>query len=410
MKRILLSVLIACACWAEDLSFTCATDKPAIAYQPGEAMVFSVQLLEGGKPVAGRRLAWTRRGDDGKTASGEAVSAADAPLTISTASAAPGFVHIVVSVRGDDGKPVQDAKGGEVKLECGAGVHPELLSGVTEPADFDAFWARQRAKLAGVPSKAVLTPVESRNPDFELFDVTVDCPGGRPVAGYLTRPKGAAAKSLPVQVGFMGYGVNSASMDFRPGIVSLTINAHGIANGQDEAYYNALRNGELKGYAFNQQQNADPETAYFNSMMLRVLRALEFAKSLPEWNGKDLIASGGSQGGFQALAAAGLDYDVTRCLAYKPWCCDLGGVTMQRVGGWRPAWNAALAYYDPINHARRIRCDTYISSGLGDYVCPPSGLSVLFNNLAGPKKIEFVQGMTHGFEPRGAARTALTGK
>lgn len=410
MKRILASVLLACACWGEDLTFTCTTGRQAIAYQPGEAMVFTVQLLDGGKPIAGRRLAWTRRGDDGQTASGEALSSDQAPLAITTTAKGPGFVHIVVRVLTADGKPAKDAKGGEVKLECGAGVQPETLASVPEPADFDAFWARQRAKLAAVPATAVLNPVESRNPAFEVFDVTVDCPGGKPVAGYLTRPKGAAVKSLPVQLGFMGYGVSSASQDCRAGIVSFTINAHGIANGRDEAYYRALAGGDLKGYAFSQQLNADPETAYFNGMMLRVLRALEFAKSLPEWNGRDLIAAGGSQGGFQAIAAAALDRDVTRCLAYKPWCCDLGGVTLQRVGGWRPEWTAALAYYDPVNHAKRIRCDTYISAGLGDYVCPPSGLAVLFNNLAGPKKIEFVQGMTHGFEPRGAERCALTGK
>ena len=210
----------------------------------------------------------------------------------------------------------------------------------------------------------------------------------------------------------MGYGVSSAGPDCREGMVTLNINSppHGIENGQDKAYYAALQAGELKGYAFDKTQNNDPETAYFNGMMLRVMRALEYVKTLPEWNGKDLIAEGGSQGGLQSLSAAGLDPDVTRCQAWKPWCCDLGGSTLGRVEGWRPAWSPALAYYDPINHAKRIRCETMIVTGLGDYVCPPSGNSVVYNNLKGPKTIEYIQGATHGMDPPKAQRFKLSAK
>jgi cephalosporin-C deacetylase-like acetyl esterase len=289
-------------------------------------------------------------------------------------------------------------------------VQPEKLVGVPEPADFDAFWAKQKAKLATVPLKAELVPVTSPNPQFDVFDVKIDCPGGKPVSGYLTYPKGAAPKSLMAQAGFMGYGIKSTPIECRPNIISLTINAHGIENGKEPAFYDALGKGDLKGYAFDQTQNSDAETAYFNGMMLRVMRSLEYLKSRPEWNGKDLIAAGGSQGGLQAISAAALDPAVTWCLVFKPWCCDLGGGTLGRLTGWRPAWTTALAYYDPINHAKRVRCKTTITSGLGDYVCPPSGISVLYNQLTVEKKIDFIQGATHGFDPPGAEKFPLTEK
>ena len=38
-------------------------------------------------------------------------------------------------------------------------------------------------------------------------------------------------------------------------------------------------------------------------------------------------------------------------------------------------------------------------AGLGDYCCPPSGVAILFNNIPGPKKINWVQGSTHGYVP-----------
>jgi cephalosporin-C deacetylase-like acetyl esterase len=142
-------------------------------------------------------------------------------------------------------------------------------------------------------------------------------------------------------------------------------------------------------------------------MMLRVLRALEYIKSRPEWDGKVLIISGGSQGGLQAVTAAALDSDVTKCNAYKPWCSDLGGVKLGRLNGWRPEWQEALGYYDIANMAKRVKCETFLNTGLGDYVCPPSGVSVLYNHLQGPKTIEYIQGSTHGFDPPNAKKQSL---
>ena len=399
--------------WAEELSFTCATDKPAIGYQSGEKMVFSIQLLADGNPVAGRKLAWSRRGDDQKTDKGTAVSSATAPLVVETSLNQSGFVNVEVWVLDDKGKRVKQMVKGkeqEVAGSFGAGVEPEKLVGVPEPADFDAFWARQKAKLKEVPVKATLTRATSPSAEFEVYDVKVDCPGGKPVSGYLAMPIGAAPKSLAAQVGFMGYGFKGAPPDCRPGMITLNINAHGMENGREAAYYQELQAGPLKGYAFDKTQNEDPEKAYFNGMMLRVMRALEYVKTRPEWNGKELVASGGSQGGLQALTAAGLDPDVTRCFAAKPWCCDLGGVTLGRVRGWRPDWTAALGYYDAINHAKRIHCPTTIITGLGDYTCPASGNSVLYNNLAGAKSIEYIQGATHMFDPPKAQRFKLASK
>lgn len=40
-----------------------------------------------------------------------------------------------------------------------------LKQAVPEPADFDAFWANEKAKLAKVPFNAKLIDVPSENPD-----------------------------------------------------------------------------------------------------------------------------------------------------------------------------------------------------------------------------------------------------
>jgi cephalosporin-C deacetylase-like acetyl esterase len=384
---------------AGELSFRGTTDKERALYQAGEKMTFSIQLLEDAKPVAGKKLKWMRRGDDAKTEQGAADSSATQPLIISTALDTPGFVRIDVWVVDEKGNPVANSKKAEVKFVGGAGVGVEKLSGLPEPADFDAFWATQKARLAQVPLKFTLVDVPSKDPNFLTYDVRIDCAGGKPVSGYFTKPKHAAPKSLKAQGGYLGYGVSSPSPGYAQGTMTLNINAHGIENGREDEYYKKLKEGELKGYAFNNVENAKPETSYFNGMVLRVLRALEFLKAQPEWNGKDLLVGGGSQGGFQALSAAALDKDVTQCQAHIPWLCDLGGVKLGRLTGWRPDYMDGLAYYDAANQAKRIRCKTTIVAGLGDYTCPPSGICVLYNNLHGPKQLEFLQGKTHMYTP-----------
>ena len=397
--------------FAGDLLLVGKTDKPSALYEPGEKMVFSVQLMDGSNIVKGAKMTWQRTGDDAKSDKGEAVSG-EQPLQIITSTDKPGFVKVVVSALDEHGKVIevgQDKKR-KVMFEGGAGVQPEKLVSCPEPKDFDAFWAKQKAELAKVPVKAKMTEVPSKNPKFVVFDVKVDCAGGKPVSGYLVKPKDAAPKSLQAQVNFMGYGVNSANPSYADGFITLSINAHGIENGKEPEFYENLKKNELKGYAFNNTENSNPETAYFRGMMLRVMRALEFVKSQPEWNGKDLTASGGSQGGLQSLTAAGLDKDVTKCFAYKPWCCDLGGINMGRLRGWRPDYTAALEYFDPVNHAKRIKAETSITTGLGDYVCPPSGISVLYNNIQSAKKLEYIQGSTHGYNPPNPSTHSISSK
>lgn len=165
-------------------------------------------------------------------------------------------------------------------------------------------------------------------------------------------------------------------------------------------------------YAFDRNENADPEKAYFSGMSYRVMRAVEFAKTLPGWNGRDLVVEGGSQGGLQAVWAAALCADVTEARADAPWCCDLAKGELGRFMGdtdqpggrapWFVPYVSALRYYDPVNHARRVPATvafTIPRAGLGDYVCPPSGVAVLWNNLACPKQITWLQSATHGVSP-----------
>ena len=413
MTACLISVaFVSCVTTAMAGTISCdwSTDKEPVSYSPNDPITFKVQLANDGKPLAGKTLEWLRTGDDGKSAKGEAVSSGTQPVEITTTLDKPGFVRLELSVLNADGSPVRDDKGEAVKFEGGAAVEPAKLEGYPEPADFDAFWKAQKARLAAVPVKAELKEIEAEKPGFKVYDVKVDCAGGKPVSGYLSIPENAKAKSLGAQVNFYGYGVGGAVQASLPDMIVFGVNSHGVENGRKAEYYKALQAGPLNGYGFNNGENAKPETSYFNGMALRIMRALEYVKTRPEWNGETLIAAGGSQGGFQAIAAAALDHEVTQCNACKPWFCDLGGIKLNRLRGWRPDYAGGLGYYDTANMGKRVECPTFIMAGLGDYICPPSGLSVLYNNIKAPKTIEYIQGTTHGYDPPNPRKQTLRAK
>ncbi|MGE4563782.1 MAG: acetylxylan esterase [Victivallaceae bacterium] len=395
----------------QKVSLAGVTDKDPVSYKPGEEMVFTITPdLQNQQPsLDGYVINWTRTGDDGKTVSGKSPLAAG-PFTVKTSLDRPGFVRVLATLSDPAGRELRktypNKKVDKIFFDGGAGVEPEKLAGIAEPEDFDAFWAKQKAKLATVPLKPEMKKIESKLANSDVYEVTIPCPGPRPVTGYLVVPAGAAGKSLPAKAMYQGYGVYKQAPPTwtDPKAITFHVNAHGFELNQNDRYYtdyaeSIKSNGQQ--YAFDPKQNENPETAYFNGMALRVLRSLEFLKSLPQWNGKDLVASGGSQGGLQTVWAAALDPDVTLAQPGIPWGCDYAGGTVGRMGAtWRIPYVRALDYYDCINHAKRIKCPVEITrAGLGDYTCPPSGVAILYNNLKSPKKINYYQGSTHGFIP-----------
>ena len=448
-----LKLLVAAACAALGTALFAAgeldeavlhgeTDKArAIDYAPGETMTFTLTLQRAKPfPDGAYFIQWKRSGDDGVVEEGKVPASTAKPFVYRTKTDKPGFVRLTAFVVDKDGKRYQKSFRGNpntpegkaamnrfermdkrVFFDGGAGVQPEKLVSHPEPSDFDAFWAKQYARLDRVPIKPELIELPCGNPKARIYAVQVPCAGLRPVTGYLTVPKAVdAGAKFPCRLETHGYSGDRCQHPApgwaRDNEIVLNINAHGQkleAFGATEADRKMLRwetrsNGY--SYAFDPAQNADPETAYFNGMVLRVKRALQYLKTVKGWNGKDLIASGGSQGGLQTIWAAGCGEGVTRAESGITWCCDMytsgklrKDPALNLAGdGWYIGWTDAMGYYDAANFGKRIpkTCLTIITrAGLGDYCCPPRGLAILYNNIPGPKKIWWVQGSTHGYVP-----------
>ena len=407
--------------FAEGFRFSGNTEKDPLSYKPGEEIVFNVVLLKDGNRIGGVPIQWICRGDGGFREEGTAVSSETEPLILKAKLDQPGFVHLEVSVLDENGQPIipqyydqnwNFVRDESQQLNAGAAVEPEKLTGFAEPEDFDTFWTKQKERLAAVPMNPQLVEVESGSSDVVTYDFRLDAVGDIPVTGYFSKPKEAAPKSLPGYMFLHGYGVYSAfkQPDIAKGALVINAGIHGLENGKEDSFYAALKKGALFDYGFHAASNLDPEKSYWNGVILRMLRALEFLKSQPEWDGKNIRLVGGSQGGFQAIALAGLDPAVSKVEISVPWMCDLSGTAESgRVPGYyRPTWTPALGYYDTANHAKRVHCPVDIYAGLGDYISPPSGVAVMFNNLAGPATLTFEQGRTHMHVMPNAAVSVLS--
>ena len=388
------------------------TDKSPLEYDPGEEMIFTFRTDFGDVLPGNWFLRYERKGDDLKTFSGKVP--ADQILTVKTSLECPGFVCVNVWLVDDSGKQLTklDYRGKQVPIGffAGAGVQIETLSDCGEPDDFDNFWTAQKKRLDQCPFREETEKRLVKESDSgSIYAVTIPAPGSRPATGYMTVPRGAKEKSLPVLIVFNGYGMKRQTPPEKviPGCIFFHLNAHGQKLDADDAYYEEFFQSICTGnvsYAYDPELNKDPEKCFFNGMVMRVLRALEYLKTLPEWDKKDIIASGNSQGGLQTMWAAALDKDVTLASPAVTWCCDMAGAAKAgRLPGIYPiAYQPALDYYDPVFMAKRITQAEVIirRGGLGDYVCPPSGVAISYKNLATQRKrIHWHQGSDHGFIP-----------
>lgn len=318
---------------------------------------------------------------------------------------------VMVEVKERQGKPVA----------VGYVVAPEgFRPGYEEPADLMPYWDNQKKQLKALPlqvKKTVLEVPQWAQGRYTCQDVEINCLGPAPVRAYVAKPVKAKKKSLPIIILCRAAGVSGnwcrCSVDecvgnaaLAGGALSLDINAHGMLNGQTDDYYRMLESGLLRNYY--EHNAADRETYYFRGMYLRLLRAIEYMTRQPEWDGRRILVIGESQGGGQAVAAAGLDPRVSAVVLNVPAMQDLGGARAGRRSGWpQPIENhrslpsdmidTTLPYFDGALLIRHSKAEIYCEMGLIDETCPPSSVWATLNGAQGKKTVNCVPFRTHAW-------------
>jgi len=392
-------------------SLDVSLDKKDGYYKVGEETVCTATLMNDGKPAVGERLRCTIKRERDVLRQDEFACDGRA-VTIKAAMDRPGWLFFGFEIIGEDGKP-REGKGifkhrmkPTIVGEIGAMYDPDKIKAIdSRPADFDAYWAACRAKLDQVPLTPQLTEVDapkSLQGKVKCYSVEVPCLGRTPVTGYLAMPVGAKPRSLPACVDYLSMVWKDASKQVpcdmaAKGVLAFYASWHGLPTGKkDEEYEKISKTWYEEG---GKAGDTDRDTWFGHDMFLRVMRALDFIKSRPEWNGKELVARGGSLGGIQTIAAAALDRDVTVAVASVPASCEYNGYKQGRDAAplYRgkegiarieadPRRAVTLAYHDAVNFAPRIKCDIYVCTGFADELCAPSGVFAFYNALPATTK------------------------
>ena len=293
----------------------------------------------------------------------------------------PGFVNIRFT-----------ANGTEKSYGIGFDIHK--IQPAPEVEGFDAYWEKQLKRLAEVPADVLeCSPLSFPDyPGTKSFNVRIRCVDDIPVSGILSMPENAEPGSLPAYIFLQGAGIRPPFPPLtwaRAGFLALNISALGLRYGQDDAYLK-----EQKEYwaDYEYTRSADPEKVPFNAMALRVVRALEYLKSRPEWNGETLIVHGGSQGGWQSLVAAGLDHDVTFAQIDAPANCDPLNIlegrawvwpyTVKQEEGLSPE-NRSAGLFAGASFGRRAKCKAVFTVGYSDRAATPSSVCAAYNSYGG---------------------------
>lgn len=383
--------------YRSDYLWVTVPDHADWLYKKGEKARVEVQLYKYGVPVdavvkyeiADDMLPSDRKGE-------ARLKEGRASIDIGTRTT-PGFRDLRLTAN-------VDGKAYKHHIKVGFSVD-EIRPYTKEPADFLDFWNKNIEDMRAFPLTYTKTKAEeycTDKVDCYLLKITLN-KQKQAVYAYLFYPKGAQKGQCPVVLCPPGAGIKTIKEPLRHkyyaenGCIRMEMEIHGLNPTLPKETFDDMTkafNGRDNGYLFNGLE--DPDRYYMKRVYLALIRCLDLLTSLPEWDGRNVIVQGGSQGGALSMVAAALDSRVTQCIVNHPALSDMAAYSAGRTGGY-PHFNRVegmfndktlrtMAYYDVVNFARHITCDTYMTWGYNDDTCPPTTSYAVWNTLTCPKE------------------------
>lgn len=383
--------------YRSDYLWVTVPDHADWLYRAGEKARVEVQLYKYGIPqdatvnyeIADDMLAADRKGE-------VIMKHGRAVIDMGTRNT-PGFRDLRLSAVVDGKKYVHHVK-------VGFSVD-EIRPFTREPADFMDFWNRNIEDMRAVPLSYTKEKAEeycTDKIDCYLLKIRLN-KQNQSVYAYLFYPKNAQKGSCPVVLCPPGAGIKTIKEPLRHkyyaenGFIRMEMEIHGLDPRLSKETFDDITkafNGRENGYLYNGLQ--DPDRYYMKRVYLSLIRCLDLLTALPEWDGRNLIVQGGSQGGALAIVAAGLDRRVTQCIVNHPALSDMAAYSAGRTGGY-PHFNKVdgmftdrnmrtMAYYDVVNFARHVTADVYMTWGYNDNTCPPTTSYAVWNTFTCPKE------------------------
>lgn len=391
-----------------------STDRADWLYEPGQPVRFRILVIQDGHPLAGAKVTYRIGPEMLAPRVTQTAEVTQEGLTVDGGTMnEPGFLRCIATV---------EHNGRSYRGLATAAFRPDLIQPTQQnPPDFDDFWAAGKAALAKIPVDAKLTPLpEYGNAEAACFHVNLQNigMGATPsrLYGILCEPK--APGKYPALLHVPGAGVRpyrgSPEIAAR-GVITLMIGIHGIPVTMEQTVYDSLGAGALANYNTFGLDSRD--RYYYRRVYLGCVRANDFLVSRPNFDGVNLLVTGGSQGGALSIVTAGLDPRVKGLAAYYPALADVTGYLNNRAGGWPHMFRATegplahrspekietTRYYDVVNFARRVKVPGLYSWGFNDETCPPTSMYSAYNVIPGPKRLLLALETGHNTVPEQVA-------
>jgi cephalosporin-C deacetylase len=284
------------------------------------------------------------------------------------------------------------------------GIKPQLArSQHAKPADFEAFWQQAKADLAKVKPEYKVTEIANCKDNRRVFEVEMKSLDGLLIRGFLTEPKNHSKnKKFAVLLGLPGYQVPLGPMyGTDPDIAIFTLNIRGSGYSRD------VINVRRESYIV---LNLEDKNRYvMRGAIMDCVRAVDFIYTRPELRHDNIIAAGGSLGGFLALATCGVDPRISFCSAANPIMCDVRNlphevdwplIDISKYIETRPGLTMDkvmdnLDYFDGKNFASDIKCKTLVGMGMLDNIAPPDHVYAAYNELNTEKHLIIFRDLAH---------------
>ena len=227
--------------------------------------------------------------------------------------------------------------------------------------------------------------------------------GGLVVRGWLTEPKTSnKKKSFAVLLALPGYQVALKPMfGTDPDIAIFTLNIRGSGNSRD------VINVRRESYIV---LNIEDKKRYvMRGAIMDCVRAVDFIYSRRELRHDNIIAAGGSLGGYLAIATSAVDKRINFCSSANPILSDIRSwanevdwpfIDIKKYVATRPGLTFDkvldnLDYFDGKNFASNLNVPTLVGLGLVDPIAPPNNVYTLYNAIHCPKHLIIFRDLGH---------------
>ncbi len=375
-------------------------------YKIGEKVTFSVMVLKNGNPLKNTKIVYLVGAEKFETKKDSTILKDGISKIEGGTMTTSGFLRCTVTAKVD---------GKEYRNLATAAFEPEKIQPAVEiPSDFVQFWEKAKADLAKIPMDAKMTLLAERCTEtvnvYHLNLQNFREGGAVRLYGILCVPKKEGKYPALLQV--PGAGIRPYYGDVRTaekGIITLQIGIHGIPVTMDAGVYADLGSGWANQYWTYNLDNKDQY--YYKRVFMGCVRANDFLVSMPQFDGKNLAVTGGSQGGALSIITAGLDPRVKWTAPIYPAMADMAGYLKGRAGGWPHIFDKnnthhhteakikTAAYYDVVNFAKQLTVPCLYSMGFNDEVCPPTSMWAAYNVISSPKELKLYQETGHWTYP-----------